>query len=119
MTFNNFNISESNIGVINTGEVERIDLAMGSLQKDGATELVEALGDFTQTILNIDQMPPADKNELLEQVAEVSEQIALPSDRRKKGIVRALVDRIKNTATTFADIAAVWSKLQPIIESIL
>ena len=118
MTFNNFNISESNIGVINTGEVQRIDLAMGNLQKDGATELVEALGNFTKTILDTDQMHAAEKNELLEQVAEVSEQVALPPDKRKKGIIKALVDRIKSTASTFTTIAAAWSKLQPIIENI-
>ena len=119
MTFNHFNISESKIGVINTGEVHRIDVAMGSIQQGGAAELATALRDFTQANIDTGELSPTQKGELLEQVAEVSEQTALPPEKRKKGIFKALLAGIKETASTVGSLAKAWSHLQPMLEGIL
>ena len=118
MTFNHFDISESKIGVINTGEVQRIDVAMELIEQGGSADLATAIQEFTQTVINSDKLSTLSKNELLEQVAEVSEQIALPPEKQKRGIIKALLDGIKNTASTVTAVADAWLKLQPLLEGI-
>jgi hypothetical protein len=119
MTFNNFSISESKIGVINTGDVQRIDVAMENLKQIGAAELVSALQEFTQSVLNCNEIQPDQKNQVLEQVAEVTDQVTLPAQNRKKGIIKALIEGIRNSALTVTAVSEAWTKLQPLLESFL
>ncbi len=119
MTFNNFTISESKIGVINTGEIHRIDMAMARIGKQGPTGLAAALKDFTEAIIDREELGPSQKNELLEQVAEISEQLARPPEKRQKGILRALLGGVQKTITTVAALSETWSKLEPFLKGLL
>lgn len=113
---NNFNISNSHIGVINTGEVERIELAMQIMKDRNDLDLAGAFQEFAQAVLDAEDIPEPEKNELLEQVAEVSEQALKPPEKRKKGIIKSLLGGIKSLATTTTTIAEAWEKVEPIVK---
>jgi hypothetical protein len=50
--FHNIKVDRSVIGSINTGEVKRIDVAMSHIGAYGNEELVKALKEFTEAVIN-------------------------------------------------------------------
>jgi hypothetical protein len=80
------------------------------------TDLTPALREFTQTVITSEQLSVPDKKALLEQVAEVSEQVWLPPENRERGIIKALLDGTKDIASTATAVADAWAKLQPLLE---
>lgn len=116
MTVNNINISNSKVGVLNTGHVKQIELTMDHIEQNGSQDLARAIREFTQAIVDSDGFAPEKRDELLEQVAEISKQAALPPAERKRGIFKALVDSVNSTAGIVNTLTETWSKLQPMLQ---
>lgn len=115
---NNININNSKVGVLNTGHVRQIELMMDRIEQNSSQDLARALRAFAQSITHSDGVDPDTRNELLEQVAEISAQAALPPAERKKGILKALVDSVNNSAGIVATLTDTWGKLQPMLQGL-
>ena len=118
LTFHNIKVDRSVIGSINTGEVQRIDVAMSHIKTSGNEELAKALKEFTETVIAEAKLDTELKNQIIEQISFLASQSALPKEKQKSGIVKAVLLGIKYTVSTIATLSPLWDKLQPLLERI-
>lgn len=117
VTLNNFKLDNSTVGAINTGNVRTIDATVNQLRDIGNADAATALRDVTQAILNERGLTSSVQNELLEQIAFLSEQVTNVKGR-KPSLIRAALDGITKTAGAVAGVAAAWQAAEPILRGI-
>ncbi len=111
-TYNNISIQNSNIGVVNTGNLARIDAAITISQSQGAeiAEFGARLKDLTETIVGNSEISEEIKRDLIDIVQTISDQ-AIASKTPSKVVVDTLFDRLKSMATDVTVVAAAAEKL--------
>lgn len=115
-TFNNINVRDSNIGSINTGYVKSIDVSLSVINKqrnDNSTRLLKTL---TEEILRHNEFDEKNKNEILEQLAFVSEELAKPIEQQKKSILKSTYNVLSNLLSNSANLLEIWKALEEIIK---
>jgi hypothetical protein len=117
-TLQNINVTGGNVGAINTGTVEHLDVTLTNIKQSGGQELASALSQFVEAVLNAGAVSAEDKNSVVEQVDFLAEQAALPSDDRNKGVVSAVMARVREFASTVTSAAGAWAILHPILRSV-
>ncbi len=110
---NNINVNNSVVGNISTEEVGNITVSLKKIHSGGAPEIAQNIHDLTKAFLEAKDISIENKNEILEQISLLSEQASLPSKNRKKGIIKAALSAIKNTATTTSSVVSAWQKVEP------
>lgn len=118
LTFHNIQVDRSVVGSINTGEVQRIDIAMSHIKTSGNEKLVKALKEFTEAVIAETKLDAELKNQIIEQISFLASQAALPKEKQKSGIVKAVLLGIKHTVSTIVSLSSLWDKLQPLLEGI-
>ena len=113
MTFNNFNVSQSVIGAINTGDAQRIDVSLSQINMGGDNALHNSLAEFTQALINTAELTTATKNELLELLAVIADEAAKPKENRRRSIIKAVLPGIQTAVATASSLMALWEKLHP------
>lgn len=108
-------VTGGNVGVINFGNVEQIQANLQSLVETGSADLVEPLKQLTDAIVNADEADEAAKNELLEQVATLTDLASAKPDERKPGVVKALLSGISQGAQTIGSVAGAWAAVEPLL----
>jgi hypothetical protein len=110
----NINISNSNVGAINTGTIQSLSVKMTRLQEAGSPEMAQAFQALTSAIL-ASSLPPATQNELASQLEFVAGQAAEPPVRRNTAVVKATLHALSTTLSTTADLLQVWTQWGPVI----
>ena len=118
LTFHNIKVDQSVIGSINTGEVQRIDVAMSHIKTSGNEELVKALKEFTEAVIAETKLDAELKNQIIEQISFLTSQSALSKEKRKSGIIKAVLLAVKNMVSTMVALSPLWNNLQPLLEHI-
>jgi hypothetical protein len=93
--YNNINVSNAQIGVINTGDLAKIDAAITMTAGSDADAAGRRLKDLTQAIVNANDIADENKNELVELIQALSEQIVTS---RKKSVIMSLMTAIEERA---------------------
>lgn len=119
MNFHNIKVDRSVVGAINTGEVQRIDVALSHISLLGNEELHGALSQFTEAVIASTAISPESKNEILEQIAAIASESLLPKAKRRPGVVKAILAAVSGAVSTIADLASLWGKLEPLLHKIL
>jgi hypothetical protein len=104
MALNNPNVQDSIVGVINPGEIERLDLAMSDIRAGGNKELSEVLQQLTQAVLDATDIADAQRK-VLEHISFLATQAILPKRERQASvgkIVTANLERILNASASLA-----------------
>ena len=96
INYNNQSVSVTggNVGAINFGNVDEIKVNLQSLVETGSPDIVEPLTKLTDAILNAQDADDATKNELLEQIATLTDLAKSKPEERKPGVVKALFSGI-------------------------
>jgi len=118
LTFHNIKVDQSVIGSINTGEVQRIDVAMSHIKSSGNEQLVRALKEFTEAVIAETKLDAELKNQIIEQISFLTSQSALSKEKRKSGIIKAVLLAVKNMVSTMVALSPLWNNLQPLLEHI-
>lgn len=91
-TLNNIVVSKSQIGVLNTGSIQKIDAAI-TLSQGSETEVVtDHIKRLTEAVIGSDELDDVKKNEVIELTESLSEQVVGP---RKIATITALVKAIR------------------------
>lgn len=106
------------IGVINTANVNEIQVSIGQMQTAGMDKLEAAVVALTEQATTNAALDVAHKNELLEQIAFLSRQATGPASERKPGIIKATMAALGNTASTVASIATAWQVCAPLFKAV-
>ena len=106
MTNNHISISNSSVGVINTGDLAKINAVITITEGSDAEELGHCIKDFAQVVIDSDELEKDDKQEIGELLGTLSEQIAGKRSKPVIGsILKGIEERVKsvNTLWVFAE----------------
>jgi hypothetical protein len=113
--FNNIHVSNSNVGVLNTGDLARIDAYVTAT---GGTE-VEPIGQkiaaLTQAIVDAQEVDDATRKDLIELVQGLSQQLV---GERKQSVMKAILTMIEERAKGAAAVVTLAKSLGPMIASL-
>jgi hypothetical protein len=113
-TFNNINVSNSTVGVLNTGNIHRIDNALTILKSGAEADLGEAIKGLSQAILS-SQIGNKEKDEALEILSVLSAEATSPKAKRRASTMKVLWSRLKEIVGMANDLAQAWSNYSPLI----
>jgi hypothetical protein len=118
MTLNNISVSNSAIGVLNTGNLEVVDTAINVLKSDpGTKEISDALKQLTESIAATQDLASEEKNEAIEILSVVASEATAPKDKRKASVVKRLLAHLPTLIQTSAAVVEIWGTVGPSIIS--
>ena len=121
MNIQNIRVDKSNVGVINTGEIQRIEIARSFINRSGNSELTEAIREFTEAVINEKNLNSEIKNQLIEMVSFLSTQAAFPKEKRQSTVAKTVLKSIKDILTSGASLTSImssWDKISALFEKI-
>ena len=119
LTLNHIDVSNSTIGAINTGTVKNLDVAISLFQGQRETEIASAVKEFTQALVDSDDLDASTKNDVAEQLAFLVTQVKAKPDERSSGMVKSVISGIRSLVSSTSSLVTLWEKLQPLIEKAL
>lgn len=113
------NISHSNIGMLNTGEIEdvgAISANVSELVESGHSNIAEALTNLTEAVASAEELPNDQRQEYLDQLEELSRQATLePEKRSKSGVIKGIVSNLATGLGAAGGLGSSWSAWGPAI----
>lgn len=114
------NISNSTIGILNTGQmknIENININIEKLNETGADAVAEALKNVTAAVAESSELLADAKSDALEQLENLSEQATLPkAERSKPGVLKAVFTTLNVALAAGGSIAGIWATGGPAIQ---
>lgn len=111
-TYNNIRIAHSNIGVINTGNLARIDAAITISQGTETAEFGARLKDLIESIVASKEATNQQKKELVEVATAISDQVV--SKNPSKTVIGTLFAQMVSMSSGFSTIAAAVEQLSKV-----
>jgi hypothetical protein len=115
-TLHNIKVSDSVIGSVNSGDVEKIDVAMTTIQRSGNKQVAEALKSLTEAVLENTEITSTLKNELIQNIGFVSQQVSVPAQRRNQGVLKSVLTGITSSVSTVSSLVDLWGKVEPLLK---
>jgi len=76
---------------------------------------VQAIKELTEQLIQSIDLKDAQKNEILEQLSFISEQLTKPKESRKWSLIKPVFTTIGSTLSGFSNLLSVWEKLRHLI----
>ena len=108
VVLNNIKIDNSQIGVLNNGEIAKIDAAITLTRGSDVEPLGDKLAQFTQAVLDAQDLSASQRKELLDLLQTLTDQIVR---ERKPAVVSALSGSILAKAGAVASLSASCAEL--------
>jgi hypothetical protein len=112
---NNINVNNSVVGAINTGVVQSIDVSLSVIKSQGEPDIVDSIKGLTEQLIKSNDINDKQKNEILEQLSFISEQLAKPKESRKRSLIGPVFKTIGAALTGFPKLIEAWEKLRQLI----
>lgn len=100
--YNNIRVSNSQVGVLNTGDLAKIDAV---ITMSGGTD-VEAVGDglkaLTQAVIDSTEMASAQKKDTIDLINALAAQVVGPKSERKPSVIMAIYKSLEERTKGFA-----------------
>jgi len=117
MTFNNINVSHSNVGVLNTGSIKKVDVALTAITQAGNPELSAAITTFTNAVLAHADVVAQAKDNIVGLVEVIASEATQSPEKRRKYLVRPVILEIATLVSGVADLASLFDRVRPILEA--
>ncbi len=105
----NIRIDRSTVGVVNTGQIGQIDAGITMIKDQMNPELASLVAQFTQSVLQEKALAVEHRNEILDLLQALSQQLATPKEQRKTGLLKAVLSGVKDLIATAAGLATLWN----------
>ena len=112
-TLNNINVSNSTVGVINSGTIQNLDNRIDLTRAEGETDLASALQEFAQELHNSQDLAEEQANEIAEQLDFLLTQVGAKPEARTIGLAKSALSGIKATLAASPVLIGLWDKLAP------
>jgi hypothetical protein len=113
-SFNQIKVSESNIGVINTGTLFNLDTSIQVMQNRGDKELANAVRELTQAVLDDKQITNDLKKEIAEQLEFLVAEAVADREKRRIGVIKGVMSHIGKAISISAALLTIWDKVEPL-----
>ena len=108
-------VDRSVIGTINTGTINTLNNSMNKISNLVNPELANSLAQFTEAILKNQELSDELKQELIDNISFLSDQILTPQGRQNKTLITRTVNFIRDNISTLQTLMAMWP---PIYDSL-
>jgi hypothetical protein len=112
---NNVDISNSNIGALNTGTIASIDSAVGYLASNRQEPIATALKDLTEGIASSDELTKKQRSEAVELLSLVATEAAYPAERRRSMAILPTIARLGTILSPVNALSQLWAKYEPVV----
>jgi hypothetical protein len=110
MNFHSIRVDRSVVGAINTGNVKKMEVALNNIHANNENDQLEqALKDFTVAVLHESNLSGDTKNEIVEQLSALAEQLAMPKGSQAIGVIKAFMNNIAAGIVT-TGLVSHWDK---------
>lgn len=118
-TIHSVNVGEgSTVGAITTGSAQSIAVAIGNTKKQGNADLAAALKAFTDALAN-EAIADAEKREMSEQLATLSEELTKPKEARRRAVIGPMLEGLSKAVSVSSGLVSLWEKLHPLLTQAL
>jgi len=117
-TMNEVNVSQSNVGILNTGHIEQITASFNAVNKECGRETVEALRKLVSAVKTAEHVEHAIRNQVLENLSFIAQQASIQAGSRQKSIGKQCLETLDSVLPRIADIATIWSTAYPLLAAI-
>lgn len=104
MNQHNVNVDRSVVGAINTGQIENLKVSLSNIQQGGDAATADVMERFASAVWSANDADNAVKNEILEHLACLGEQLAKSPTERNPSVMKTVLGGIKKVATTVASL---------------
>jgi hypothetical protein len=112
------NISNSTIAGLNLGTVVGdLNASVQTLNSRGQPDLANAISKLAEALAKSLDVQPDRQKELLEHLALVSTEMALPSEKRKMGPLRSSINALREGVALAGQLAALWTPVEQILKT--
>ena len=112
MMQNNIKVSNSTVGAINTGQIQNLKVALSDIRQSGDAATADAMTRFASAVLSANDANEAVKNELLEHLDCLAEQMAKAPSERSQSVMKTVLGGIKVVATTVGSLAKLYGPFE-------
>lgn len=113
LTLNHIQVSNSNIGVLNTGKIESIDTAIGYLSDTGGKAVADALKAMTEAVVASAEATTDQKSELLDLLGVLASEAATPREKRKSKAMLPIIAQVASVLSGLNALSSMWNKWAP------
>lgn len=118
VTLHNIKVDNSTVGVINSGNIETVDVAISSIDSEGNQEVAQALNELTTAVIKSTEIQGDIKNQIVELLSLIASEATAPRERQRKGAMKALISQLKDLLSIGSDLTRLWGKWGPMIQNI-
>lgn len=117
----NFNLSNSAIGIINTGKInaDSIKSDVNINNSSGFTELENSLNNLLIEVNNSTELDNDRKICIIESASLIKQELSEPSQQRKTTVIKSMMSTIDNLTKGVRNIETLWNICHPLIVSAL
>jgi hypothetical protein len=116
MIINNIHVDNSAIGVLNTGNIEKVDAAVTVLKETGEASAANAIVKLTEAVANKKDIDKEIKDNILEVLGAIATEATVPKDQRRRAVIRPLITQLATWFSGLAGLSHLWDKYGSIIE---
>jgi hypothetical protein len=118
VALHNIKVDNSTIGVINTGNIETVDVAVSALNNSGNNDIATALNQLTTEVVKNTEPQNDVKNQIVELLSLIASEATAPKERQRKGAMKALLSQLKDLLSVSSSLIQIWEKWGPTIHTI-
>lgn len=115
ITMHNIKIDNSNIGVLNTGNIGTVDTAIGSMRSSGDSAAADSFRLLTEALVRLQDVDSELKNRLLEVLSVLASEATAPPAQRRKSAMRPLLVDLATLTSGVQSLAQLYAQYAPAI----
>lgn len=115
-TVNHITISNSQIGILNAGNIQNLNQTIDSLYSASQKELADTVKTFSQMILSEKELTDDQKNQVLESLDVITKELFQKPENRKKSVAQTLIEKISGITEFTANALTIWQILRPMLQ---
>lgn len=109
---NNIQINNSQVGVLNTGTIEKIDATITLTRGSELEEVGNHLKAFTEALLNAKEVDPRDREDLADLLETLTDQINRKKPASIAATMAAILDKAKSVLSLFTAAQGLWAAIK-------
>lgn len=111
----NFQVTDSRIGVLNTGTIEDVDSTITALKTIGNAELAQAITQLSEAVIQSSEIVNDVKNQIIELLSAISSEAVAPKEKQRKAVVKAILSELSETLRGVASLASLWESAKAVL----
>jgi hypothetical protein len=116
VALNNINVTNSNVGVLNTGNLEIVDSAITQLNQDAdAAGVSNAISQLANAIVASNELSSEKRNEAIEILGVIASEATAPKDKRRGAVIKSLLPTLGTIIQSGAGLIQIWQAVLPVI----